>query len=335
MTNCKRYKVAAIDLGTVSSRLVLAQVEAGAIVESSKHTEITDLGEGVDATGRFCEAAVERVLAACRMFVDEARAFGAACICTTCTSAARDAGNSDELMAALASLGISPQVIPGEIEGALTFLGVAQDFPSTPILVADNGGGSTELALGRLEGRALDLRWVRSVDVGCRRMTDRFFSDDGPAGEGALAAAHAFAHDGFAAALETMPRDLAPERLVVCGGTATSLVAMAARLEPYDPAFVHLHGLSLAEIEKLERELAALPVGERGKLVGLQEQRAPVILGGAVAVSELLSAAGFPSAQASESDLLFGLSIACDAAAEDTISPVIWKPVLSRLAEEG
>lgn len=91
MTNCKRYKVAAIDLGTVSSRLVLAQVEGGAIVESSKHTEITDLGEGVDATGRFCEAAVERVLAACRMFVDEARAFGAACICTTARAPARDA----------------------------------------------------------------------------------------------------------------------------------------------------------------------------------------------------------------------------------------------------
>ena len=86
MADCKRYKVAAIDLGTVSSRLVLAQVEAGAIVESSKHTEITDLGEGVDATGRFCEAAVERVLAACRMFVDEAHAFGAVCICTTCTT---------------------------------------------------------------------------------------------------------------------------------------------------------------------------------------------------------------------------------------------------------
>ena len=99
MTHCdKRYKAAAIDLGTVSSRLVLAQVEGGAIVESSKHTEITDLGEGVDATGCFCEAAVERVLAACRMFVDEARAFGAACICTTCTSAARDASNAALLL---------------------------------------------------------------------------------------------------------------------------------------------------------------------------------------------------------------------------------------------
>ena len=123
MTNCKRYKVAAIDLGTVSSRLVLAQVEAGAIVESSKHTEITDLGEGVDATGRFCEAAVERVLAACHMFVDEARAFGAVCVCTTCTSAARDASNAALLLDGLRELGLKPQVIPGEVEARLTFFG--------------------------------------------------------------------------------------------------------------------------------------------------------------------------------------------------------------------
>ena len=113
MADCKRYKVAAIDLGTVSSRLVLAQVEGGAIVGSSKHTEITDLGEGVDATGRFCEAAVERVLAACRMFVDEARAFGAACIYTTCTSGARDASNAALLLDGLRELGLEPQVIPG------------------------------------------------------------------------------------------------------------------------------------------------------------------------------------------------------------------------------
>ena len=140
MTNCKRYKVAAIDLGTVSSRLVLAQVEAGAIVESSKHTEITDLGEGVDATGRFCEAAVERVLAACRMFVDEARAFGTACICTTCTSAARDASNAALLLDGLRELGLEPQVIPGEVEARLTFLAWRTTLPvnalSSPIRAA-------------------------------------------------------------------------------------------------------------------------------------------------------------------------------------------------------
>lgn len=328
-------RVASIDIGTFTMRLAIADVADGRVRSMRKQSAIVDLGQDVDASGMLALDAMQRAFLCARAYAQMAKEAGCVALCCTLTSAARDAGNSDELMAALASLGISPQVIPGEIEGALTFLGVAQDFPDTPILVADNGGGSTELALGRLEGRVLDLRWVRSVDIGCRRMTDRFFSDDGPAGEEALAAAHAFAHDGFAAALKTMPHDLAPEHLVVCGGTATSLVAMAARLEPYDPAFVHLHGLSLGEIEGLERELAALPVEERGKLVGLQEQRAPVILGGAVAVSELLSAAGFPSAQASESDLLFGLSIACDAAAEDTVSPVIWKPALSRLAEEG
>ena len=140
MTNCKRYKVAAIDLGTVSSRLVLAQVEGGAIVESSKHTEITDLGEGVDATRRFCEAAVERVLAACRMFVDEARAFGAVCVCTTCTSAARDASNAALLLDGLRELELKPQVIPGEVEARLTFFGVAHDFAGERIIVADSRG---------------------------------------------------------------------------------------------------------------------------------------------------------------------------------------------------
>ena len=125
MAECKRYKVAAIDLGTVSSRLVLAQVEAGAIVESSKHTEITDLGEGVDATGRFCEAAVERVLAACRMFVDEARAFGAVRICTTCTSAARDASNAALLLDGLRELSMEQVSTAIECMSALGVTGIA------------------------------------------------------------------------------------------------------------------------------------------------------------------------------------------------------------------
>lgn len=190
MTNCKRYKVAAIDLGTVSSRLVLAQVEGGAIVESSKHTEITDLGEGVDATGRFCEAAVERVLAACRMFVDEARAFGAVCICTTCTSAARDASNAALLLDGLRELGLEPQVIPGEVEARLTFFGVAHDFAGERIIVADSGGGSTELATGVYapERGVFALEGTRSLDIGCRRVTERFFSALPPA-DGELAAA--------------------------------------------------------------------------------------------------------------------------------------------------
>ena len=159
MTNCKRYKVAAIDLGTVSSRLVLAQVEAGAIVESSKHTEITDLGEGVDATGRFCEAAVERVLAACRTFVDEARAFGAVCVCTTCTSAARDASNAALLLDGLRELGLKPQVIPGEVEARLTFFGVAHDLPASASSSRIRAAGPRNSRRAYTLRSAASLRW--------------------------------------------------------------------------------------------------------------------------------------------------------------------------------
>ena len=247
MTNCKRYKVAAIDLGTVSSRLVLAQVEDGAIVESSKHTEITDLGEGVDATGRFCEAAVGRVLAACRMFVDEARAFGAACICTTCTSAARDASNAALLLDGLRELGLEPQVIPGEVEARLTFFGVAHDFTGERIIVTDSGGGSTELATGVYapERGVFALEGTRSLDIGCRRVTERFFSALPPTGS-ELAAAGAWANEQFAGYFKSLPVDFErAERLVAVGGTVTTLVALVHELEPYDSSFVHLRELSL------------------------------------------------------------------------------------------
>ena len=109
----------------------------------------------------------------------------------------------------------------------------------------------------------------------------------------------------------------------------------SARLEPYNPAFVHLHELTAGEIRALEQELSALPVEKRKVLPGLQEKRAPVILGGTVAVAEILASTGFDAAQASESDLLFGLSIACDAAVSGAMSPVVWKPAVSRLVEEG
>ena len=316
-------------------RLAIADVRDGRVVSLSKHSAIVNLGEGVDATGELSLDAMKRAFLCARDYAQAAKEAGAEALCCTLTSAARDARNSDELVAALSSLGINPQVIPGEIEGALTFLGVAQDFEGTPILVADNGGGSTEFALGKLFGHVLDVRWVKSVDVGCRRVTDRFFSNGGPASAEELAQAHAFARAAFDDALGEMPPDLVPERLIVCGGTATSLVAMAAELEPYDPAFVHLHKLHAAEIAQIESRLAALAASERGTLPGLQEKRAPVILGGTVAVAEILAATGFDFAQASESDLLFGLSIACACAVEGMPSPVVWKPSFSRLVKEG
>ena len=329
MTNCKRYKVAAIDLGTVSSRLVLAQVEAGAIVESSKHTEITDLGEGVDATGRFCETAVERVLDACRMFVDEARTFGAACVCTTCTSAARDASNAALLLDGLRELGLKPQVIPGEVEARLTFFGVAHDFAGERIIVADSGGGSTELATGVYapERGVFALEGTRSLDIGCRRVTERFFSALPPA-DGELTAAADWAGEQFAAYFGSLPSDFErAERLVAVGGTVTTLVALVHELEPYDSSFVHLRELSMEQISaaiELDVEgIAALP--------GVQPKRAGVILAGAVVIRELMRAGGYKTLTVSENSLLAGMAATINEVLDGETPTITWTPNLSTL----
>lgn len=340
MTNCKRYKVAAIDLGTVSSRLALAQVEGGAIVESSKHTEITDLGEGVDATGRFCEAAVERVLAACRMFVDEARAFGAACICTTCTSAARDASNAALLLDGLRELGLEPQVIPGEVEARLTFFGVAHDFAGERIIVADSGGGSTELATGvyapergvfALERGVFALEGTRSLDIGCRRVTERFFSALPPA-RGELTAAAAWAGEQFAAYFEGLPSNFErAERLVAVGGTVTTLVALVHELEPYDSSFVHLRELSLDQVSAAIERMSALDVAGIAALPGVQPKRAGVILAGAVVIRELMRAGGYDALTVSENSLLAGMAATINETLDGTTPTIGWTPSLSAL----
>ena len=333
MTNCKRYKVAAIDLGTVSSRLVLAQVEDGAIVESSKHTEITDLGEGVDATGRFCEAAVGRVLAACRMFVDEVRAFGAACICTTCTSAARDASNAALLLDGLRELGLEPQVIPGEVEARLTFFGVAHDFTGERIIVTDSGGGSTELATGVYapERGVFALEGTRSLDIGCRRVTERFFSALPPTGS-ELAAAGAWANEQFAGYFNSLPVDFErAERLVAVGGTVTTLVALVHELEPYDSSFVHLRELSLDQVSDAIERMSSLDVAGIAALPGVQPKRAGVILAGAVVIRELMRAGGYDALTVSENSLLAGMAATINEVLDGATPTIAWTPSLSVL----
>ena len=333
MTNCKRYKVAAIDLGPVSSRLVLAQVEDGAIVESFKHTEITDLGEGVDATGRFCEAAVGRVLAACRMFVDEVRAFGAACICTTCTSAARDASNAALLLDGLRELGLEPQVIPGEVEARLTFFGVAHDFTGERIIVTDSGGGSTELATGVYapERGVFALEGTRSLDIGCRRVTERFFSALPPTGS-ELAAAGAWANEQFAGYFKSLPVDFErAERLVAVGGTVTTLVALVHELEPYDSSFVHLRELSLDQVSDAIERMSSLDVAGIAALPGVQPKRAGVILAGAVVIRELMRAGGYDALTVSENSLLAGMAATINEVLDGATPTIAWTPSLSVL----
>ena len=331
-------RLACIDIGTVTARLAVADVERGSILRLAKHSEICNLGQGVDATGRLDDEAMARVIACVAGYVEAAREAGAVAACCTLTSAARDAENSAVLGAALDGIGLDPLVIPGQVEGALTFLGVARDFVGRRILVADNGGGSTELACGTMgEDGLLDLRYVRSVDVGCRRVTERFLSSEGPDGPTELARAHQFVGEALAPAVDEGGLRAAgtdgaaaeaPGVLVVTGGTATSLVAVEKGLEPYDSSRVHLATLSRERLDELEARLAGLSVAERAAVPGLQEKRAAVIVGGAVCVGELMRKTGFSQLTVSESDLLFGLAVAADATLRGVESPVGWGPTM-------
>ena len=342
--------LAAIDIGTVTARLALAQVEDGRVIRMAKYTEIVNLGEGVDKTKRLLPEAIHRCVGCVSSYVDHARKEGAEAVVCTLTSAARDAENAPDLGMGLASLGLEPMIIPGEIEGALTFLGVSHDFENHRILVADSGGGSTELVVGtlagqpaaqgagqqlggqQLEGQQLDINFVESVELGCRRLTERFnLSSDHPLAED-IDEAHKMAAQMMSEAIvRAQQRCAAPELLVGVGGTATSLIAIRDRLDPYDPSKVHLNHISLDEVSQIEGLLASKTLKEREDITGLQAKRAPVMLAGTILLAELMKNSGFKHLVVSESDLLFGLVVTAAAVHQGKQSPVIWQPILRPL----
>jgi len=342
--------LAAIDIGTVTARLALAQVEDGRVIRMAKYTEIVNLGEGVDTTKRLLPEAIHRCVGCVSSYVDHARKEGAEAVVCTLTSAARDAENAPDLGMGLASLGLEPMIIPGEIEGALTFLGVSHDFENHRILVADSGGGSTELVVGtlagqpaaqgagqqlggqQLEGQQLDINFVESVDLGCRRLTERFnLSSDHPSAED-IDGAHKMAAQMMSEAIgRAQQQCAAPELLAGVGGTATSLIAIRDHLDPYDPSKVHLNHISLDEVFQIEGLLASKTLKEREDITGLQAKRAPVMLAGTILLAELMKNSGFKHLVVSESDLLFGLVITASAVYQGKQSPVIWKPILRPL----
>ena len=177
--------------------------------------------------------------------------------------------------------------------------------------------------------KGLDLAMVRSIDVGCRRITEKFLPGEGPASQDGVEAAHAFAREAFSVVSTWVDETgCVPEHLIVTGGTVTTIVALEKELVPYDSSQVHLATLTRGQADGLERRLAALSVEERAGLPGIQVKRAPVILGGVIAVGEVMRAAGFTELTVSESDLLVGLSITCACAAEGLETPVGWKPQL-------
>lgn len=307
----------ALDIGTVTCRLLVADVEDGRIIDVDKEYAITDLGVGVDATGRLSEAAIERVLACVDRYLEVLARYDTPehpvrRLIAMATSASRDAANGPEFAARLAERGITLAVIPGSREAQLTFLGASSDFPGENLLVVDIGGGSTEVVAGRF---GEDPVASHSFNIGCRRVTERFFHDDPPTA-GQMDAARQWIRETMAPYFEGLATaGFAIDRVVAVAGTATSVVSIREAMETYDSSRVHKAVVAAGELAAIEERLAAEPLEERKTTVGLDPKRAGVIVAGFVILEEVLALAGADAYTASESDILHGMIF--EAARED------------------
>ncbi|MCS7173640.1 MAG: Ppx/GppA family phosphatase [Armatimonadetes bacterium] len=289
---------AAIDIGTNSVRLLVAEVENGRITPLTQRMEITRLGEGLAHSPVLAPQAIGRTVRAVREFAEMARALGAESLVVFGTSALREAHNRATLERDLKPLRV--RILTGEQEAELSFFGALVGLPDLRgrILVLDVGGGSTELTVGtreRIESRV-------SLPLGAVRMTERFIRSD-PAAEVELEALSRTAASLLSPYRRTFLR---PDVAVGVGGTATTLVAVDQALEPYDPARVHGTRLTQQKVSSMARGLCAMPLALRRRLPGLQPQRADVICAGAVLLATLLRELEIPELLVSESDLLWG-----------------------------
>ena len=307
----------ALDIGTVTCRLLVADVEDGRIIDVDKEYAITDLGVGVDATGRLSEAAIERVLACVDRYLEVLARYDTPehpvrRLIAMATSASRDAANGPEFAARLAERGVTLAVIPGSREAQLTFLGASSDFPGENLLVVDIGGGSTEVVAGSF---GADPVASHSFNIGCRRVTERFFREDPPTPD-QMEAARRWIRETMAPYFEGLAAaGFAIDRVVAVAGTATSVVSIREAMEVYDSSRVHKAVVAAGELAAIEERLAAEPLEERKTTVGLDPKRAGVIVAGFVILEEVLALAGADAYTASESDILHGMIF--EAARED------------------
>ena len=301
-------RVAVLDLGTNTTRLLVADVEGGRVRELERLTTITRLGEGVDATGRLADGAMERVRAAVAGYLEVIDRLGAKHVTALATSAMRDAENGEDFRRELAEThGIEPRMIPGAEEARLTFLGAtsAREPGGPPLLVLDIGGGSTEYTVG-IPGDAPDFSV--STQAGSVRQTERFLLDDPPT----PVQLEALATEALGIIRSEVPEQVRTEtaRGVAVAGTATSFAAISMELDPYDPQRVDGFGLAFEEVERITAWLAAMPLSEREKIVkGLHPERAPTIVAGAVILLESMRAFDLDVVEVSEADILHGAAL--------------------------
>jgi exopolyphosphatase / guanosine-5'-triphosphate,3'-diphosphate pyrophosphatase len=302
-------RVAVVDIGTNSTRLLIADVAPGdAVAELVRETTVTRLGEGVEATGRLGEPPQQRVFAALERYAAEIRAHKCEASAAVMTSAVRDAANGTEFAAAVRDrFGLEGHTLSGDEEAAFTFTGAtaarAPDDP-TELVVFDIGGGSTELVCGAGGSPGFHV----STQIGVVRHTERHLHSDPPTRE-ELAALAADVDAGLAAAVPDDVRARA-QAAVAVAGTATSCAAIDLDLERYDTARVEGHVLSQERLGELCERVAALPLAERREVRGLHPDRAPTIVAGMVVLSRALAAFSLAKVEISDRDILWGVAIA-------------------------
>lgn len=298
-------RVAVVDVGSNSTRLLVAEVEDGRVVEVVRRSTVTRLGRGVDLSGQLSAEAIEAACAAVAEYVEICEAEGAGTVVAIATSAVRDASNGGAFVAELRErFAFSARVLDGAEEARLTYRGATLEQPPVePTLVIDIGGGSTEMIVGTGE----EVAFHASLQAGVVRHTERHFSGDPPT----AVEMEALAGDvgGLIAVALDAHEEARASAAIAVAGTPTSLAAVELGLEPYDPSRVHGHVLSLQTVQRLLSRFASAPLPERAAIPGLHPDRAPTIIAGAVILIEAMRAFGLERIQASEHDILYGVAL--------------------------
>jgi exopolyphosphatase/guanosine-5'-triphosphate,3'-diphosphate pyrophosphatase len=310
-------RAAVVDIGTNSTRLLVAEVQDGRLRELERRSIVTRLGQGVDATGRLAPEAEQRVLAALDEYAHAIEDHHCDTRTAVMTSAVRDASNGARFATTVRdAYGLDAHTLTGDEEARLTFLGATASRAaddSTPLLVVDIGGGSTELVLGA--GGVVSFHV--STQNGVVRHTERHIASDPPAGA-ELKALAADVRESLEAALPASARTTARE-LVAVAGTATSAAAIHLGLEPFESDRVEGHILSRGALVEIRDALAALPLEQRRAVAGLHPDRAPTIVAGIVILLEVLEVCGLQRVTVSDRDILWG--VALDSARSFEASP--------------
>jgi exopolyphosphatase/guanosine-5'-triphosphate,3'-diphosphate pyrophosphatase len=304
MVEVSAMRVAAIDCGTNSIRLLIADIDGSNFREITRQMEVVRLGQGVDKTGAFHPDAIARTLAAVDLYAAEIAKRGVEKIRFCATSATRDATNRALFIDGVKErLGIEPEVIAGEVEAALSFQGATKDFDKSqgPFLVIDIGGGSTEFVFGTDSVEA-----ARSMNIGCVRMTERHFTGDQP-DPGQIASAIEDIDENIRQAAKTVPITEA-KTVIMVAGTATTVAAAALDLPEYDRYAIHLSRISAERTHQISTELLRETREQRAAHGYMHPGRVDVIGAGSLVLDRIMIATGAKEFVASESDILDGMA---------------------------